>query len=55
MEDDSGTFEALASHTYFTNEQISSGKFGECASGITDVSSIAYSITKLPQAKNLNM
>lgn len=38
INDESGVFESLASLTYWTQEQILSGDFGNCSDGIIDVS-----------------
>lgn len=37
-QDDNGILESLVSYMYFTKEQLSSGDYGKCAPGITDVS-----------------
>lgn len=41
-DDENGVFEAIASLTFFSREQIQSENFGTCSQGIIDVSAHIY-------------
>lgn len=49
INDDSGVFEALASQTYWTEEQILSGDFGVCSQGIIDVGISLLALTDITE------